>query len=43
VQPVMNAFNLLDASCNCILVEDADALFKTVKDKVKPDANTNYN
>ena len=43
MQPEMNAFNLLDASCKCSLVKDAGALFKTVKDKVKPDANTNYN
>lgn len=42
-QPEINAFNLLlDALCKCCLAEDAEALFKKVKNKVKPDANT-YN
>ncbi|KAG6764377.1 hypothetical protein POTOM_031845 [Populus tomentosa] len=35
-----NNKNLVPAECS--LVKDADALFKTVKNKVKPDANT-YN
>ena len=42
MQSEINAFNLLDALCECSLVKDADVLFKTVKNKVKPGANT-YN
>ncbi|KAB5544925.1 hypothetical protein DKX38_013037 [Salix brachista] len=42
VQSEINAFNLLDALCECSLIKDADVLFKTVKNKVKPGANT-YN
>ncbi|KAF9677515.1 hypothetical protein SADUNF_Sadunf08G0115700 [Salix dunnii] len=42
VQSEINAFNLLDALCECSLVKDADVLFKTVKNKVKPGANA-YN
>ena len=42
-QPEINALNLLlDALCKCSLVEDAQAMFRRVKNKVKPDANT-YN
>ncbi|GFP80699.1 pentatricopeptide repeat-containing protein at1g73400 mitochondrial [Phtheirospermum japonicum] len=42
-QPEINAFNLLlDALCKCCLVEDAEAMFKRVKSKVKPNAHT-YN
>ncbi|KAJ6324233.1 hypothetical protein OIU76_011522 [Salix suchowensis] len=42
-QPEINAFNLLlDTLCKCCLVEDAEALFKRLKNKIKPDANT-YN
>ncbi|XP_057957363.1 pentatricopeptide repeat-containing protein At1g73400, mitochondrial isoform X2 [Malania oleifera] len=42
-QPHINAFNLLlDALCKCSLVEDAEAMFRKVKNWVKPDANT-YN
>ncbi|KAL3634357.1 hypothetical protein CASFOL_021411 [Castilleja foliolosa] len=42
-QPEINAFNLLlDAMCKCCLVEDAEAMFKRVKSKVKPNADT-YN
>ncbi|KAL3829219.1 hypothetical protein ACJIZ3_018021 [Penstemon smallii] len=42
-QPEINAFNLLlDALCKCCLVEEAEALFKRVKSKVKPNADT-YN
>ncbi|KAF9673845.1 hypothetical protein SADUNF_Sadunf10G0066200 [Salix dunnii] len=42
-QPEINAFNLLlDTLCKCCLVEDAEVLFKRVKNKIKPDANT-YN
>ncbi|KDP38221.1 hypothetical protein JCGZ_04864 [Jatropha curcas] len=42
-QPEINAFNLLlDALCKCCLVEDAEAMFKRMKNMVKPDANT-YN
>ncbi|KAK6122864.1 hypothetical protein DH2020_043390 [Rehmannia glutinosa] len=42
-QPEINAFNLLlDALCKCCLVEDAEAMFKRVKSKVKPNADT-YN
>ncbi|KAG5240586.1 pentatricopeptide repeat-containing family protein [Salix suchowensis] len=42
VQSEINAFNLLDALCECSLIKDADVLFKTVKNKVMPGANT-YN
>ncbi|KAL2530063.1 Pentatricopeptide repeat-containing protein [Forsythia ovata] len=42
-QPEINAFNLLlDAMCKCSLVEDAEAMFKRVMYKVKPNADT-YN
>ncbi|CAI9777041.1 unnamed protein product [Fraxinus pennsylvanica] len=42
-QPEINAFNLLlDAMCKCSLVEDAEAMFKRVMHKVKPNADT-YN
>ncbi|WCJ35462.1 Pentatricopeptide repeat (PPR) superfamily protein [Euphorbia peplus] len=42
-QPEINAFNLLlDAFCKCSLVEDAERMFRRVKNRVKPDANT-YN
>ncbi|XP_010249852.1 PREDICTED: pentatricopeptide repeat-containing protein At1g73400, mitochondrial [Nelumbo nucifera] len=42
-QPEINAFNLLlDALCKCSLVEEAEAMFMKVKNKVIPDANT-YN
>ncbi|XP_009783457.1 pentatricopeptide repeat-containing protein At1g73400, mitochondrial [Nicotiana sylvestris] len=42
-QPEVYAFNLLlDALCKCCLVEDAEAMFKRVKSKVKPTADT-YN
>lgn len=42
-QPEINAFNLLlDALCKCSLVEDAEAMFKRVKNKIKPNADT-YN
>lgn len=40
-QPVVNALNLLlEALCKCCLVETAEILFKKVKSKVEPDANT---
>lgn len=40
-QPEINAFNLLiDALCKCCLVEDAEAMYKRVKSKVKPNADT---
>ncbi|CAA3013349.1 pentatricopeptide repeat-containing At1g73400, mitochondrial [Olea europaea subsp. europaea] len=42
-QPEINAFNLLlDAMCKCSLVEDAEAMFKRVMHKIKPNADT-YN
>ncbi|PIA65216.1 hypothetical protein AQUCO_00100593v1 [Aquilegia coerulea] len=42
-QPEINAFNLLlDSLCKCSLVEEAEAMFQKVKNKVTPDANT-YN
>lgn len=42
-QPEVNAFNfLLDALCKCSLVEDAEAMFRRVKSKIKPNADT-YN
>ncbi|XP_043698876.1 pentatricopeptide repeat-containing protein At1g73400, mitochondrial-like [Telopea speciosissima] len=42
-QPETNAFNLLlDALCKCSLVEEAEAMFMKIKNKVSPDANT-YN
>ncbi|TYG54632.1 hypothetical protein ES288_D09G205500v1 [Gossypium darwinii] len=42
-QPEINAFNLLlDALCKCSLVEDAEVLFRRMKGRVKPDANS-YN
>ncbi|KAH6786512.1 Pentatricopeptide repeat superfamily protein [Perilla frutescens var. hirtella] len=42
-QPEIHAFNLLlDALCKCSLVEDAEAMCKRVKSKVKPNADT-YN
>ncbi|KAK4433804.1 Pentatricopeptide repeat-containing protein, mitochondrial [Sesamum alatum] len=42
-QPEINAFNLmLDALCKCCLVEDAEAMFKRVKSKIRPNADT-YN
>lgn len=42
-QPEINAFNLLlDALCKCSLVEDAEAMFRRVKSKIKPNADT-YN
>ncbi|XP_021751540.1 pentatricopeptide repeat-containing protein At1g73400, mitochondrial-like [Chenopodium quinoa] len=41
VQLEIKALNLLlDALCKCCLVEDAEILFKKVKNKVAPDANT---
>ncbi|XP_056693181.1 pentatricopeptide repeat-containing protein At1g73400, mitochondrial isoform X2 [Spinacia oleracea] len=41
MQPEIKALNLLlDALCKCNLVEDAEILFKKVKNKVAPDANT---
>lgn len=42
-QPEINAFNfLLDALCKCSLVEDAEAMFNRMKNKVKSNADT-YN
>ncbi|CAH9141147.1 unnamed protein product [Cuscuta epithymum] len=42
-QPETYAFNLLmDALCKCTLVEDAEDMFKRVKNKLKPNADT-YN
>lgn len=42
-QPEINALNfLLDSLCKCSLVEDAEALFKRMRKRVKPDADT-YN
>ncbi|KZV16351.1 pentatricopeptide repeat-containing protein mitochondrial [Dorcoceras hygrometricum] len=42
-QPEINAFNLfLDALCKCSLVEDAESMFKRVKTKIQPNADT-YN
>ncbi|KAL2944796.1 hypothetical protein RDABS01_033143 [Bienertia sinuspersici] len=41
MQPEISALNLLlDALCKCCLVEDAEVLFRKVKSKVAPDANT---
>lgn len=43
MQPEIDAFNvLLDAFCKCCLVEDAEAMFMKIKNKVKPNAST-YN
>ncbi|KAI3822236.1 hypothetical protein L1987_09823 [Smallanthus sonchifolius] len=43
MQVEIDAFNvLLDAFCKCCLVEDAEAMFMKVKNKVKPNAST-YN
>ncbi|KAK9079639.1 hypothetical protein SSX86_001312 [Deinandra increscens subsp. villosa] len=43
MQPEIEAFNvLLDAFCKCCLVEDAEAMFMKIKNKVKPNAST-YN
>ncbi|KAK9696975.1 hypothetical protein RND81_08G007500 [Saponaria officinalis] len=40
-QPEINAFNLLlDSLCKCGLVDDAEILFKKMRSKVSPDANT---
>ncbi|KAE8125909.1 hypothetical protein FH972_020670 [Carpinus fangiana] len=40
-QPEINAFNLLlNALCKCSLVQDAETMFKMVKNKVKPNADT---
>ncbi|XP_068653069.1 pentatricopeptide repeat-containing protein At1g73400, mitochondrial [Aristolochia californica] len=42
-QPEINAFNLLlESLCKCSLVEEAEAMFYKVKNKVIPDGNT-YN
>ncbi|OUZ99704.1 Pentatricopeptide repeat [Macleaya cordata] len=42
-QPEINAFNLLlDSLCKCSLVEEAEAMFMKIKNKVTPDAIT-YN
>ncbi|KAK7270680.1 hypothetical protein RJT34_26010 [Clitoria ternatea] len=42
-QPEINAFNLLlDALCKCCLVEDAEILYKKMRKRVKPNADT-YN
>ncbi|KAL3512304.1 hypothetical protein ACH5RR_025021 [Cinchona calisaya] len=42
-QPEVNAFNLLlDALCKCCLVEDAEVMFRRVRSKIKPNADT-YN
>ncbi|XP_052195033.1 pentatricopeptide repeat-containing protein At1g73400, mitochondrial [Diospyros lotus] len=42
-QPEIDAFNLLlDALCKCSLVEDAEAMFLKIKNKIKPNPNT-YN
>ncbi|VFQ70708.1 unnamed protein product [Cuscuta campestris] len=42
-QPEIHAFNLLlDALCKCALVEDAEAMFGRVKNKLSPNADT-YN
>ncbi|GFZ21354.1 pentatricopeptide repeat (PPR) superfamily protein [Actinidia rufa] len=42
-QPETDAFNLLlDALCKCSLVEDAEAMFSKIKNKVKPNGHT-YN
>lgn len=42
-QPEINAFNLLlDSLCKCSLVEDAEAMFRRIQSKVKPNADT-YN
>lgn len=43
MQPEIDAFNvLLDAFCKCCLVEDAEAMYMRIKNKVKPNAST-YN
>ncbi|RYR56914.1 pentatricopeptide repeat-containing protein At1g73400, mitochondrial-like [Arachis hypogaea] len=40
-QPEINAFNLLlDALCKCCLVEDAEGLYKKVRKRIKPNADT---
>ncbi|CAI9113251.1 OLC1v1013824C1 [Oldenlandia corymbosa var. corymbosa] len=40
-QPETNAFNLfLEALCKCSLVEDAEAMFRRVHSKIKPNADT---
>ncbi|MED6157530.1 hypothetical protein PIB30_023915 [Stylosanthes scabra] len=40
-QPEINAFNLLlDALCKCCLVEDAEGLYKKVRKRIKPNAET---
>ncbi|KAF5772447.1 putative tetratricopeptide-like helical domain superfamily [Helianthus annuus] len=43
MQPEIDALNvLLDAFCKCCLVEDAEAMYMKLKNKVKPNAST-YN
>ncbi|XLU32973.1 hypothetical protein S245_069039, partial [Arachis hypogaea] len=40
-QPEINAFNLLlDALCKCCLVEDAEGLYKKVRKRIRPNADT---